>query len=188
MLEELLRTPSHFHELAVSFADLHFKIHSVEASGLPEALQRTKAKVDAVPLSDEARGSFLSAFDSKPEMNLLLHGDFSPANVLVNHSGVVAIDWYDAGRGDPAADVARTCLLLLYAHTGSTFDLDGSFQSIRRGFHDSYLSRYTEHDPSTIARVESWLTIAAAARLADARTQMEARSLIRIVESKTRGT
>ena len=40
------------------------------------------------------------------------HGDFHPLNILGDISDPVIIDWLDARRGDPAADVCRSYLLL----------------------------------------------------------------------------
>lgn len=42
----------------------------------------------------------------------LVHMDFHPLNVLLGPKGPVVIDWADAGRGDPATDVAVTWTLL----------------------------------------------------------------------------
>ncbi|MDR1799672.1 MAG: phosphotransferase [Bifidobacteriaceae bacterium] len=42
-----------------------------------------------------------------PDQMVLVHGDFSPSNVLVlPGGGVTLIDWEQAGMGDPVADVA----------------------------------------------------------------------------------
>jgi aminoglycoside phosphotransferase (APT) family kinase protein len=47
-----------------------------------------------------------------PDGNRLLHGGFHPANLLRTTDGFVVIDWTNATSGDPAADVARTSLLM----------------------------------------------------------------------------
>ena len=47
-----------------------------------------------------------------PEGDRLCHGDFHPINVLGEVSRPVVIDWPDACRGDPAADLCRSYLLL----------------------------------------------------------------------------
>ncbi|MFJ5875307.1 MULTISPECIES: phosphotransferase family protein [unclassified Streptomyces] len=38
----------------------------------------------------------------------VLHLDLHPGNVILTRRGPVAIDWCNAGAGDPAADVAMT--------------------------------------------------------------------------------
>jgi aminoglycoside phosphotransferase (APT) family kinase protein len=47
-----------------------------------------------------------------PEGDRLCHGDFHPMNVLGEAAQPYIIDWADAHRGDPAADVCRSYLLL----------------------------------------------------------------------------
>src|ERR1044071_5794670 len=42
----------------------------------------------------------------------LCHGDMHPSNVILAPDGPMIVDWFDASRGEPVADVARTCLLL----------------------------------------------------------------------------
>lgn len=42
----------------------------------------------------------------------LLHLDLHPLNVIMSHKGPVVIDWTNARRGDPAADVALTWVLI----------------------------------------------------------------------------
>ena len=43
----------------------------------------------------------------------LCHGDLHPSNVILTRDGPVIVDWFDASRGDPVADVARSSLMLL---------------------------------------------------------------------------
>lgn len=49
--------------------------------------------------------------------NRLLHLDLHPLNVLVTADGPLVIDWANAGRGAPGADVANTWLTMATAVT-----------------------------------------------------------------------
>jgi aminoglycoside phosphotransferase (APT) family kinase protein len=85
-----------------------------------------------------------------PEGDRLCHGDFHPINVLGEISRPVVIDWPDACRGDPAADVCRSYLLLkLHAE----------------GIADAYLDTYCRI--SNGQNILDWLPYVAAARLAE---------------------
>jgi aminoglycoside phosphotransferase (APT) family kinase protein len=54
---------------------------------------------------------------------VLLHGDYWPGNTLWRDGGLVAvIDWEDAARGDPLADVANARLELLWSHGGDAME------------------------------------------------------------------
>jgi aminoglycoside phosphotransferase (APT) family kinase protein len=43
----------------------------------------------------------------------LCHGDLHPSNVILGSDGPMIVDWFDASRGDPIADVARSSVTLL---------------------------------------------------------------------------
>src|SRR5512144_955690 len=43
----------------------------------------------------------------------LCHGDLHPSNVILGAAGPLLVDWFDAARGDPIADIARSLLVLL---------------------------------------------------------------------------
>lgn len=89
MLEAALTHPARLGEYGRMLADLHNRLHNLEAPpGLPEA-----------SLAGER----------------LLHRDLHPLNVLMTAGGPVVIDWANAARGDPAYDVADTWVLFATA-------------------------------------------------------------------------
>ena len=59
-----------------------------------------------------AKKELLDTILDMPDGDRLCHGDFHPLNILGNTFDPLIIDWLDAGRGDPAADVCRSYLLL----------------------------------------------------------------------------
>ncbi len=61
------------------------------------------------------RQSVLTLLQTLPDTNQLCHNDFHPANILMDDQGPVIIDWMDAARADPLADVARTLILVQFA-------------------------------------------------------------------------
>ncbi len=65
---------------------------------------------DRVPR--DVAAAALKLLEGLPDSDRLCHGDFHPANVLVDASGPVTIDWTNARRGNPDADVARTLVTL----------------------------------------------------------------------------
>lgn len=50
----------------------------------------------------------------------LCHGDLHPANIVLGETGLFAIDWSKAMIGSPAADAARTELLIRFGHGGQS--------------------------------------------------------------------
>lgn len=85
-LADLARHPWLLTSHAAALAALHRRLHAVRA---PDGLQAR--------FGDE---------------ETLLHLDLHPGNVLLAERGPVVIDWANAARGDGAADLAQTWMLL----------------------------------------------------------------------------
>ena len=84
MWREIRRRPSRARGYMRLLADLHQRLHLIEAPNELEAVGRG---------------------------NTLIHLDFHPDNVLVSSRGPVVIDWTNARRGDPALDAALTWVI-----------------------------------------------------------------------------
>jgi aminoglycoside phosphotransferase (APT) family kinase protein len=85
MMDAMLRRPWTMPALIRTLGDLHERLHRIPA---PDWLP---------PLDDGAA---------------VLHLDLHPMNVLMAERGPVVIDWTNAARGEPLADVANTAALL----------------------------------------------------------------------------
>jgi hypothetical protein len=132
---------------------LHIRIHShnaIQFAGLKVTLA---ANIAATTLFDSRRKQgLLATIVDMPDGDRLCHGDFHPLNILGNTSNPVIIDWLDARRGDPTADVCRSYLLLrLHAADIAT----------------TYLDTYCNLSNMHRDRVLRWLPYVAAAKLAE---------------------
>jgi hypothetical protein len=92
MLAELRRRPWTLHRHAALLAELHTRLHEIDA-----------------PPGLEAAGPG----------DRLLHLDLHPDNVILSPAGPFVIDWTNALRGTPALDVAMTWVIL--ATSGGLF-------------------------------------------------------------------
>jgi aminoglycoside phosphotransferase (APT) family kinase protein len=93
MLEDLGRRPWRMGAHARLLADLHVRLHRIEAPGwLP-------------PFPVEGERAF-------PAEGAVLHLDLHPANVILGPDGPVVIDWTNGARGAAAADLALTWIIL----------------------------------------------------------------------------
>jgi aminoglycoside phosphotransferase (APT) family kinase protein len=105
---------------------------------------------------------------SLPDGDRLCHGDFHPDNVIATVRGPVIVDWSNATAGNPLADVARSVLL---ARFGQLPDAPGLGRALVRAlgrlFARFYLRRYCALKGVGRADIEPWLTVVAAARLAE---------------------
>jgi aminoglycoside phosphotransferase (APT) family kinase protein len=62
---------------------------------------------------DVAAAAVSTLAESEAQARCLVHGDFSPKNLLVSEQGLTLIDWEVAHYGDPSFDVAFCLSLLL---------------------------------------------------------------------------
>jgi hypothetical protein len=67
---------------------------------------------DAPHLEDRHRGALLIGLAAMPDGDRLCHGDLHPLNILGDVDKPMIVDWPDACRGDPAADVCCSYVLL----------------------------------------------------------------------------
>lgn len=167
MLEGMGRDPDSIRRLAQQMAALHRSIHGRKApSEIPSQREVLRQRIENCPLLDEAqRRTVLGVLARLPDGDRLCHGDFHPGNILFTDRGPVMIDWVDASRGNPLADVARTSVLIL-----GHLELKVTEEFVKawvRLFHQTYLEAYFEPDPGAMSEYEEWLLVMTAARLAD---------------------
>src|SRR4030095_15031609 len=99
-------------------AQLHIQMHKCvfNADGIPAQRKRLQNKINhADALSTSLKDSLLNTLQSLPEGDRVCHGDFHPANVLISGENARVIDWMDASRGNPLADVWRAHQLFFSA-------------------------------------------------------------------------
>ena len=134
-------------------AEAHASVHARTAVDLPARRAILARRIGrASPLGDPARSAALKALESLPDGDTLCHGDLNPGNVLRTPQGPVVIDWVDAARGDPLADVARALLLLRMAPSYATSPAQRLL--IRAGAAQlaaAYLRRYRQLRPAPSA-------------------------------------
>jgi Ser/Thr protein kinase RdoA (MazF antagonist) len=162
---------------------LHAGLHTLRSVQLPEQHERLREALARVPFDDLARQRIASTLERLPFGDSVCHGDFHPGNVLLTAAGPMLIDWYDATRGCPVADVAQTSLLLLHAEppgmiaTGMRAHID----RLRAAVHDAYLAQYRDLRPIDERELADWSLVMAAARLARRPSQAEHAALVNVI-------
>lgn len=156
-------------------AELHVEMHSrTIALEIPRQRQRLVEKIEsATALPDQLRARVLAALAQLPDGDHLCHGDFHPANVMATPQGEVIIDWIDATRGNPLADLARSSIIAqgVAATAQTTTAVEKLFVRL---FHTIYLRRYFALRPAGRVEYGRWLPIVAAARLSENIPELEA--------------
>jgi aminoglycoside phosphotransferase (APT) family kinase protein len=170
MLNLLQSQPWRMLGLARALAGAHRVVHGVHApAGLPDLRQLLATRIDDAVLTPQLRTFAMRVLDGLPAGDQLCHGDYHPGNVLVAADRTSVIDWTNASRGVPEADVARTALLLRYADPlpGTPPLRRGLMAAGRSVFARAYMRAYGGGSPRPPGRLDSWTVVNAAARLAE---------------------
>lgn len=159
-------------------ANLHRTLHRsrLDEPRVPFQRERLAAKLRAAAALDSTtRGELLDRLAGMPDGDVVCHGDFHPENVMLGQSRAVVIDWMDATRGNPLADVARTSVLLDGAAAAQIPDPNVAARAV--AFHDAYRSAYFASLGGARANAEAeyrrWLPIVAGARLSEEIAELE---------------
>ena len=172
MWTRIAHDPSSASAMGELLASMHLRVLAfVGPMSLPRQSDRLASKIRAarrhLSVGTEIAHSRL-ADPSRPLR--LCHGDLHPGNVILADDGPVILDWFDASRGAPLADVARSSILM-----GAGGRADSSMphlvpcdRAAARALHDSYLDAMCDglpsFDPSEFAE---WIRVEAAARMSE---------------------
>jgi len=168
MLAILAAQPWRLFSLARLLAETQATLHQCVVAELPSIREALHANIQATALlSNELRQATLAVLDQLPDDNKLCHGDFHPDNIIIGPDGIVVIDWPDAKRGCPLADVARTAMLLQTGPLPAT--LSPATRLVltlaRTLFRTAYLQRYFQISSLSRQQLSNWEVPLAAARL-----------------------
>lgn len=166
MLEMFQQKPWRVIQFGRMLADLHAQMHAcVFEADVPHQRKKLEYKLrhaDALPTP--LKTALTNRLLSLPDGDRVCHGDFHPANVLMNGSDATVIDWIDASRGEPLADVARTSIITLGA-VASLQIPNPILKIFVRVFHAAYLRHYFRLRPGGEDEYRRWLPVVAGARL-----------------------
>lgn len=155
------RNPLRLRENSRVLAREHVRMHEAGTDLLPDVRDTALGALDTAPLgflTVAEHGRAEEVIRALPSGDRVLHLDYHPENVFAHGGGFTVIDWQTALRGDPAADVATTVLLLrdaeLWPGTPALKRL--LVNAVRRLVLSTYLAEYTRLTAMTTARVDAW--------------------------------
>jgi aminoglycoside phosphotransferase (APT) family kinase protein len=169
MWQHVIDQPTRSAELGRLLADVQLALFElVPPVTLPNQRDRLISKIRRSAATIDA--SLVRALDllpAQPGPPRLCHGDLHPSNVILSRNGPVIVDWFDASRGDPIADVARTSVTLLGDGARGPRHLPGSDGLTLASLTQAYLSRLRA--PLAIGDdvLARWQAIQAVARMAE---------------------
>ena len=169
MWQLVVDRPDHSASLGQLLADVqHALFELVPPVTLPRQRDRLVSKIRrAAATVDPSLGGALAFLPAPVGSPRLCHGDLHPSNVLLASDGPVVVDWFDASRGDPIADVARSSVTLLNDGANPPEHLPGADPATLGVLTAAYLARLRERmviDDDLLAR---WQAVSAVGRIAE---------------------
>lgn len=182
LLDQVKSNPLSLSSSAKRLAELHVQMHACK---LPVGLIRQKETIRsgieaAQGITETERTSVLDYLQQLSEGDRLCHGDFHPDNILLSDRGPLIIDWMTGTRGDPAADVCRTLLILETSFLPPQTPAHIRWlQSVSRTWLNStYLKRYLQLNPLEKTAIERWRLPLLAARIREVEAYPNEKTII----------
>jgi uncharacterized protein (TIGR02172 family) len=185
MLRTFAAQPWTFPSAVRQFVELQVAMHNCAGPELPSQRERLKGAIREAPrLTTEMKEQVLQTLDRLPDGDAICHGDYHPDNIIMSSQRPVVIDWMNATRGNPLADVARTSLMCRVgaAPPGASRLVRWSTRLGQGAFHALYLREYSARRPFDRDQLEAWIPVVAAARLVERIPDEEGR-LVALVEA-----
>lgn len=162
--------PDRCSEYGELLADLQLSLFElVPPVSLPRQRDRLVSKIRrSAELVDASLVTALSRLPPEAHPPRVCHGDLHPGNVILAGTGPVIVDWFDASRGDPVADFARSSLLMSSDdHVGVLPHLPGAGPGTLGVLARAHLTRVRSRLEVTDTLFERWRAVEAVARMAE---------------------
>ena len=168
MLQDMNVHPWNIFKHAHTLAELHSRINQISIAGLSSNKDGLAYAIRQTPhLDDRLREKALDLLSKLQDGDKVCHGDFHPGNVMLTDKGAIVIDWMTVNMGNPMSDFARTNMILMVGPKGAGKQLSLMGRLFIEFFHQMYAGYYLQLMPDTNNERDEWLTVNAAARLAE---------------------
>jgi Ser/Thr protein kinase RdoA (MazF antagonist) len=173
MWQQLQAEPDSAAHLGRTLSELQRRVFELTPSfDLPRQCDRLQVKLRlagrAFGLRLEPLTEFVRSAEARTRDLGICHGDLHPHNVVMTPSrGPVLVDWFDAGAGVLAADIARTSILLQSVSGDPLRRAGPELAPVLASLCAAYLDAACDSaglDPDDLDR---WVTVQLAARLAE---------------------
>ena len=140
--------PDKTDELLNMFVDLQLEMHAKTAPRLNKLKDKLVTKIrDMDGIDATTKYELLMRLDSMPKHTKLCHGDFVPANIIINESGAYIIDWSHATQGNASGDTATTYLKMRLYYPELA---------------EPYIKLFCKKSDTALQYVQKWMPIVAA--------------------------
>jgi len=170
MLDQVLVEPWKLQYFSIQLARLQYRIHKHKARGLPS--QREKL-AESIWSSSNILGRrvyrIIEYLYNLPGGSSVCHGDFHFGNVMVSGNKFIPIDWMNAYGGNPASDVARTCLIMTspVVPENTPIVVVPLIQYSKWLTYSTYIFEYLRLSGISLNSVDDWILPMAAGKIKD---------------------
>ncbi|MGA2160016.1 MAG: aminoglycoside phosphotransferase family protein [Dehalococcoidia bacterium] len=189
LMKAKLGNPLNLNSGAQFMSTVHQEFLNLEAPELPEIKEEALRMSRLLPegtLRPEQFEILKRYMDLLPSGNKICHMDFQPGNIMLNKNGYQVIDWSEAVKGVPAADIAMTCLMLSMAETspGTGLLLRIIIPIFRKAFEKRYRTHVTSHMEITDESLQNWMLVVGIFRMATWNIESEREFLTGLIQEK----
>ena len=156
-LEELLKAhPENTDSYIETMVDFQISFNKRSNPLLLSLKSKLNRQIKELNVDEHIKYELESRLEELPTHNKLCHGDYCPENIIVTTdknnkiTGITAVDWVHATKGNASADVANTYLTLKLSDEKLA---------------DKYIKLFCEKTSTDMKYVNKWMPIVAAARL-----------------------
>jgi thiamine kinase-like enzyme len=161
-------------------------IHKHSSNSIPTQKEKfTRVISCSSEILGDKVAKILDYVDRLPDGDNICHGDMYLSNIINSNNKLVAIDWSSGYRGDPAGDVARTCLIINSAAVlPGTPDMMAAMLKFPKSLTcRAYLDEYMRLAKIEYKDIAAWILPVAAAKLKD-RIPGEEKWLMKIINKR----
>jgi aminoglycoside phosphotransferase (APT) family kinase protein len=189
LMKAKLGNPFNLNSGAQFMSTVHQDILKREAPELPDLKSEAVRLSRLLPEGVIQPGQFevlQGHLDRLPSANTICHMDYQPGNIMLNKDGYQVIDWSEAVRGAPAADIALTSLILSMAETapGTGLLQRMIIPVLRKAFEKRYRTHVTAHMGISEENMQDWMLVAGIFRLATWNIEVEREFLTALIKAK----
>lgn len=184
LLNLIMKKPLTSKKYLKQLAELQYQMHQCKKLELPNYKELLEWNIRHTKhLSETQKLAVLNQLEQLPEGEALCHGDFHPGNIMVKDNKLYILDWMTASVGAPAADVARTIILLKDSALPENMPrvIKYIIQTLRKGFSKAYLKQYLKLSGLSKEDIDRWRTVLAAARLMEWIPEAEKKYLLNVI-------
>ncbi len=182
----ILKQPWLYGNCLYQMARFHNSIHKHFSNSIPTQKEKfTRVISRSSEILGDKVAKILDYVDRLPDGDNICHGDMYLSNIINSNNRLVAIDWSSGYRGDPAGDVARTCLIINSAAVlPGTPDIMAAMLKFPKSLTcHTYLNEYMRLAEIEYKDIEAWILPVAAAKLKD-KIPGEEKWLMKIIDKR----